>query len=391
VRIGLVIDVFSPSRGGGEGYCFNLARQLIDRGHEVHVFADRWDDTGPGIEFHRVPARAPGKTLPMMLFALRSAKATEKLGLDVVHAVGKALGMNLFNSHGGIEAKWLVQNFRSIPSPWYRAWKKICRYLNPRHYFIAWLERKQYTHPGVVRYVAISDMLARDMQETYGLPPEKFRVVYNGVDTERFHPRNRDRHLAATRAEVGTPEEAPVLFHVTNNFRLKGLHTLIRALPAVRSDERGREAELWVLGRGRERSYARLARRLGVAGAVRFLGWRPGAERYYAAADVYAHPTFYDACSLSVLEGLATGLPAITTSTNGASGYIDEGVNGFVLPDAADHHALAALLLKALDPAFRERAGAAARKRAEEFPLERNTKELLKVYEEVVAEGGNYT
>ncbi|MHC5040559.1 MAG: glycosyltransferase family 4 protein, partial [Planctomycetota bacterium] len=310
MRIGLVIDVFSPSRGGGEGYCFNLARQLLDRGHEVHVFADRWDDTGSGIQCHRVPARFPGKTVPMMLFALRSARATARVELDVVHAVGKALGMNLFNSHGGIEAKWLAQNFRSIPSPLYRAWKKVCRYLNPRHYFIAWLERRQYTDPGVARYVAISDMLARDMQETYGLPPEKFRVVYNGVDTERFHPRNRGLHRAATRSEVGTPETAPVLLHVTNNFRLKGLHTLIRALPAVRSDPQGGDAELWVLGRGRERESARLARRQGVRGAVRFLGWQPGAERFYGAADVYAHPTFYDACSLSVLEGLASGLPA---------------------------------------------------------------------------------
>jgi UDP-glucose:(heptosyl)LPS alpha-1,3-glucosyltransferase len=388
VRIGLVIDVFSPTRGGGEGYCFDLARQLLDRGHEVHVFADRWDDTGAGIEFHRVPARFPGKTVPMMLFALRSARATEGHGLDVVHAVGKALGMNLFNSHGGIEAKWLARNFQSIPSPLYRAWKKICRYLNPRHYFIAWLERKQYTGPGVARYVAISDMLARDIQEAYGLPPDKLRVVYNGVDTERFHPRNRELHRDEVRGEVGAPGDAPVLLHVTNNFRLKGLHTLIRALPAVRADARGKEAELWVLGRGRERAYARLARRLGVAGAVRFLGWRPGAERFYGAADVYAHPTFYDACSLSVLEGMATGLPVVTTSTNGASGYVEEGVNGFVLREAADHEALAGLLLQALNPSFREKAGEAARKRAEEFPLERNTEDLLKVYEEVVAEKG---
>jgi UDP-glucose:(heptosyl)LPS alpha-1,3-glucosyltransferase len=385
LKIGLVIDVFSPSRGGGEGYCFNLARQLLDRGHEVHVYADRWDTPLPAVTYHRVPARGPGKTLPMMLFALRSGAVLAGEDLDIIHAVGKATGMNLFNSHGGIEAKWLVQNFRSIPSPLYRAWKKLCRFLNPRHYFIGWLERKQYTDPSVVRYVAISDMLAGHMRETYGLSPDKLRVVYNGVDTELYHPRNREFHRAALREEMGTAPDAPVLLHVTNNFRLKGLHTLIRALPRVREDEWGRGAELWVLGRGREGPYARLARKLGLADAVRFLGWRAGPERYYGAADVYAHPTFYDACSLSVLEAMASGLPPVTSATNGAAGYIDEGKNGFVLPDASDASNLAELLLRALDPEFIVEGGKAARKRAEEFPLSRNTEELIAVYEEVMS------
>ncbi|MHC4780882.1 MAG: glycosyltransferase, partial [Planctomycetota bacterium] len=62
LRIGLVIDVFSPSRGGGEGYLVNLARGLLARGHEVHVFADRWDEPWEGVTYHRVPARGPGKT-----------------------------------------------------------------------------------------------------------------------------------------------------------------------------------------------------------------------------------------------------------------------------------------------------------------------------------------
>ncbi len=390
LRIGLVIDVFSPERGGGEGYCVRLAKELLRRGHEVHVFADRWDEA-EGVAYHRVPARAPGKTLPMIRFALRSKKAVSAFDLDVVHAVGKALGMNLFNSHGGVEARWLAQNFRSIESPLYRIWKKTCRYLSLRHHFIARLERIQYTDPGVVRYVAISDMLARHMRETYDLSEEKLRIVYNGVDTETFSPANRARHRDAVRRELGTPSGAPVVFHVTNNFRLKGLKPLVRALRRVRENPRGRGAELWVLGRGRRRPYARLASKLGVREAVRFLGWREKPERFYASADVYAHPTFYDACSLSVLEALASGLPAVTTETNGASGYIDDGVQGFVLPDAADDAALAEGLLKALEPDFQAKAGIAARARAEEYPLSRNTEEMIAVYREVAAgrQGGS--
>ncbi|MHC5039207.1 MAG: glycosyltransferase family 4 protein, partial [Planctomycetota bacterium] len=294
LRIGLVIDHFSAAKGGGEGYCVNLARELVARGHEVHVFADRWDDGMPGVTYHRVPARFPGKTLPMILFALRSQKALSAHDLDIVHAVGKALGMNVFNSHGGIEAKWLAQNFKSMASPLYRTWKKISRVLNPRHYFIPWLEKRQYTDPQVVRFVAISDMLARDIRETYGISSEKLRVVYNGVDTERFHPRNRETHREAVRAELGTDPDASVILHVTNNFRLKGLRPLILAFSRLQREGGQGGFELWILGRGRIRAFERLARSSGAEKSVRFLGWRPGPERFYASADLYAHPTFYD-------------------------------------------------------------------------------------------------
>jgi UDP-glucose:(heptosyl)LPS alpha-1,3-glucosyltransferase len=214
---------------------------------------------------------------------------------------------------------------------------------------------------------------------------EKLRVVFNGVDVERFHPRNREAHRDGVRRELGTPADAPVLLHVTNNFRLKGLATLLEALAALRGTGAGKGAELWVLGRGRVRAYARDVARLGLSDAVRFLGWRPQAERFYASADVYAHPTFYDACSLSILEAMASGLPVVTTATNGASAYVDEGVNGFVIPDAADAKALADRLERALDTAFRQGAPQAARAKAEQFPLSRNTEEVLAVYREVAA------
>jgi UDP-glucose:(heptosyl)LPS alpha-1,3-glucosyltransferase len=385
LRIALVIDDFSSARGGGESYVVNLSRELLARGHEVHVVAARWQDPPAGLILHRVPVHWPGKTLPMIAFAMRSRRAVRAIEADVVHAVGKALGMNLFNPHGGIEARWLAQNFRSIRSPAYRLWKKFTRYASPRHHFLSWLERTQYTDPGVLRFVAISEMVRRDIVETYGIPPDRIRVVWNGVDGERFHPRNRETHRAAARAEMGTGPGTPVILHVSNNYRLKGLSTLIDALPAIRAAEAGRGAELWVLGRGRKRPYERAARALGVAGAVRFLGSRPLAERFYAAADVYAHPTFYDACSLAVLEAMASGLPVVTTATNGAAGYVRDGTDGFVLADAADTAGLADRILRSLDPAFRASAGSAARARAEEFPLSRNTREILEVYEETAA------
>ena len=59
-------------------------------------------------------------------------------------------------------------------------------------------------------------------------------------------------------------------------------------------------------------------------------------EQYYGAADLYVHPTFYDSCSLTVLEALATGLPVVTSRFNGASDVIVSDEGGRVIDDPAD-------------------------------------------------------
>jgi UDP-glucose:(heptosyl)LPS alpha-1,3-glucosyltransferase len=61
---------------------------------------------------------------------------------------------------------------------------------------------------------------------------------------------------------------------------------------------------------------------MGVFEQIVFAGSTDEPEKYYGAADLLVHPTFYDACSLTVLEALSSGLPVITTFSNGASGVI---------------------------------------------------------------------
>ena len=72
---------------------------------------------------------------------------------------------------------------------------------------------------------------------------------------------------------------------------------------------------------------------------------------YYAAADALVLPTYYDPCSLSVLEAAASGIPSATTRFNGAGELLTEGVDGFVLDDPADDRQLAQRLQELLEPA----------------------------------------
>ena len=123
-----------------------------------------------------------------------------------------------------------------------------------------------------------------------------------------------------------------------HNFALKGLASRFskRSASAAAGIRAGRPIHLLVCGSGDTTSFRRLARRLGLAETVHFLGFYPDVEDCYWSSDFFVQPTYYDPCSLVVLEALACGLPVITTAKNGASELMNDGREGFVLsePDA---------------------------------------------------------
>ena len=96
-------------------------------------------------------------------------------------------------------------------------------------------------------------------------------------------------------------------------------------------------------------------------------------------------PTFYDPCSLVVLEALAAGLPVVTSRFNGVSELLTQGREGYVICDPGDHYELAEALLPMFNPARRVAMGQAARELAMHHPLERNCREILDVYQEIVS------
>jgi UDP-glucose:(heptosyl)LPS alpha-1,3-glucosyltransferase len=148
---------------------------------------------------------------------------------------------------------------------------------------------------------------------------------------------------------------------------------------AVLKREGHSSLKLLILGRGRQGAYLRIGRKLGILEEMIFAGSTDEPEKYYGASDLLVHPSFYDACSLTVFEALASGLPVITTFSNGASGIITEGQEGFVISDPRDDEVLAKKISFFLDPEKVEKASVAARHLAESYPLERNWREMKKV------------
>ncbi len=385
MKIALCLENFNPARGGAERYVSDLAHLLCHEGHQVHIHTLS-STVSPRdnlfVHFVQVPLRP--KWLRTLAFALGVKRQVRAGSYDVIHSFGRTLGMHVFQPLGGSQMASLLGNLRSISRPLAKGLRALGYVFSLRRFSYFLVERAQMRDARLV--IAISPMVRNDLIRHNRMKPEEVRIVRNGVDLEKFHPRNVPLHRQAVRRELGLKEDDILILFVAHNFRLKGLLPLMRALSRLRSP--GASYHLAVLGEGKISRYAALARRLGVGEGVIFLGSREDTPRYYAAADIFVHPSFYDPSALVVLEAMASGLPAITTTFCGTSEIITQGKEGFVVETPRDIFVLVEMIRRLADPGLRKAMGAAARRRAEEFPYRRNMQEILEIYDECFGHRG---
>ena len=378
MRFAIGLREFSKKKGGAERYLVDLCRRMATEGHEVHVYAEHRDAEDSEIHFHPVKTIRFPKSLRFLSFAMRATKEMESGKYDITFGVGNTLKADVLQPHGGVHWAWFWRSLGAYDNPILWMIKFLGRVLSPKQWVSGWVEDAPYRRGSFPKVVAISDMMKQDMMKWYRVPEERMAVVYNGVDTEHFHPRNR-QYRGEIRRRHGLGDEWVILF-VSNNFRMKGLGFLIKALVKIK-EASPLSFRLLILGRDRQDSYSRLARERGISEEVVFVGSTDEPEKYYGASDLLVHPTFYDACSLTVFEALASGLPVITTHSNGASGIITQGQEGFIIADPRDDQGLAEKILFFLDREKMERASMAARRLAESYSLERNWREMKNIFE----------
>src|SRR5262249_6971439 len=163
------------------------------------------------------------------------------------------------------------------------------------------LEQAQYRRPGAV-VVAISDMV-RGHLEAHGVDPARVRRLPIAPPPERLAEPDRAGRRAPLRRHWGRGGRRVVALFVGVHHRLKGLVPLLHAWAACRE----KSLALVVAGAPETGGFRRLARQLGLADRVRFVGYHADMRGVYFAADFLVHPTFYDPCSNVVLEALACG------------------------------------------------------------------------------------
>ena len=377
MKIGLVLERFDPGRGGLEKWCWRFAVGMLARGHQVHALAGSFSEAVRRLPITAHQLRATRSRLD---FGRAAEEAARGLDLDVVHDTGAGWYCDVFQPHGGSRTAQIEQSLQLLPR-YMRPAKRMAIKVLPRYREFAALMRRQYVDDGRV-FLALSNRVADDFQRLHGVPPERIRVILNGVDTDQFSPQHREDHRRTVRRRLGVDDDTILLLIAAHNFRLKGVPTLIKAVS--RLSALGRSVHLAVVGGKHLQAYRRKAALLGIGSRVTFVGAVDSAVPFYAAADVYVQPTFYDPCSLVVLEAMASGLPVITSRHNGVAELIRNDHEGGVIDDPASVNEFLDQLQPMFEPSVRRRMGQAARRTALKNTHERQCDAIQGLYSEIL-------
>jgi len=363
-RILLAIGIYQPEQGGASEWLRNYALWLADRGHDVCLVCERAESPAPkACDLLTLPASQHTKNSWRRATALQDL--VKRSSAEIVHDTGCLLMSDVFHPlmgsliHNWYRQLWAYPLKLRLRRFWHvRLWRDVRLQLH---------QRRQHR-----RLVACSKGVAADFAQLGYRNPI---IIPNGIRVPTSPTTDTVQQL---RQELGVGNRLLVLVTATN-FYLKGVMTVLRALPLL--DEETRKKLLVIItGHNQDEAFQQHINRHDLRNSCRLAGWVKSIDDYYGAADIFLHPTYHDAGSLSTLKALAAGCAVVTSRFDGSADLIRDGINGLVLDRPNEPEELAGTLRRLLDVGFRDQLGAAARQLAPSLSQEHQSQRLEALY-----------
>jgi len=326
-------------RGGIERVVLECANFLSSRRHDVHLYASEWDAEllHPDITCHHIRSVGRFPALAMLGYAFFSRRALAAMdpAPDVVGVFGvqcPPVGVLWVPS---VHGAWLNISRRSRGLV-----ARLKQRCNPFHSVVLAFERRYFGGRKYAKLLAHTEDVRSDLESLYNVPAKDVAILPNGYSESEFNIEARQAYRAAVRKDLGYAGSDRVVIFVANELERKGFGPLLRAVASL-EDPRVR---ILAVGRLDPVSYREEIERLGMSQRVHFTGPSGKVAPFYAAADVFALPTQYEAWGLVIIEAMACGLPVLTSRLAGAAVAIREGETGRLLEEPRDSREIAAAL-----------------------------------------------
>ncbi len=368
MRIAFIAHDYNRQTGNAR-YVAELATRFQHE-HEVHVFANTFQEApGHHIRYHHVPALRFNALASVLSFIIPSSWLVWRNGpFAIVHAQGFCgLSQNLVTAHI-TQAGW----FNAIDRLGLKqSWKKrIFRFVVSR------LERTVFRPSAAKAFIAVSNGVMADLERYHGLKKNVF-AIHHGIDLETFHPRNIALFRHQIRKKMNVDPDQFLLLYV-GDWQKAG-HTLLPMLELLPN------VTLAVVTRSDHNSIENEARLRGLIGRLKLLPHSREIHKFYATADVFVFPSFYDTFGMVVAEAMATGLPCIVSRDAGASEWITHERSGFVIENSVDAGAFADCVSALVsDAQLTKRIGVNARERCLLHSWEKVAEQTMQVYQCIV-------
>jgi glycosyltransferase involved in cell wall biosynthesis len=246
-------------------------------------------------------------------------------------------------------------------------------------------------------YFTSDAQVTRDRAIAYGMNPARTVVFPWGVDLKHFSDRrlvdsqktsavkNRKSEIGNRKSEI--ENQRPFVLFCNRSWEPRyGVDVLARAF--VKVAKQRKDISLLLLGGG---SQAGILRQIlmngGVLDRVQFGGQvsQRDLPRWYHMADLYISPSHVDGSSVSLMEALACGLPALVSDIPANQEWISEGINGWLFPDGNADILAEKILAVSTQPSQLTRISRAARKSAQDrADWKKNFAKLLEAYEQTI-------
>ena len=333
-------------KGGVERVMLETSNYLARRGHETHAFAAEWEPDvsliASALHRHTIPLGSRGYLPRLAGFLRESRRQIAQLTppADVCAGFGIEAPLNSVVWMQSVHRAWIEisKSGSSLPV-------RVKQRLNPAHPVILTLERNRFRQRQYAHVVALSDVVKADLQRFYGVPGADITVIPNGYSPAEFNTTHRNAMRAEMREKLGiSPREKAIVF-VANELERKGFRPLLAAMASLNNSH----VKLIAVGRLNAGSCTQQIKDLGLENRVLWTGPTSTVADYYAAADVFALPTRYEAWGLVIVEAMAAGLPVVTSALAGAAVAVKNQETGILLENPANPAEIAAALASALD------------------------------------------
>ena len=376
-----VVSPFIDKRHGTERWIAEWTSRLSGE-FDVHVYSQRVEDLDlTRLTWHRIPT-IRGPHLVNFLWWLAANhlwRWRDRRFRGITHDLVFTAGTNCLDADA-ISIHIIFAEFvRRVRSEMYLqrhsifSWpRRIHRDLY--HRLITLLERHLYTQPSA-QLILIARKTAKDLDRFYG-PHDVLPVLYMGIDHTTFNPQLRMARRGEARRELGIRDEQFVLLLVGNDWRKKGLCTLLDVLPVL-----DRQVLLLVVGDDEKFLYVRQIQRYDLVDRVRFLPSRPDVAFYYATADAYVEPSVEDTFAQPPAEAMACGLAVITSVTNGTAEIITDGMDGLIIQDPYNSPELVTQIRRLCeDPYFCRWLGENAARTSLHYTWDQNGEQMKEIF-----------
>ena len=306
--------------GGIQRDLLKMCRECRARGMQVRIYAARWLAEPPeDVELCVVPAKALSRHRLYERFADLAREDLRRRPVDLVVGMNKMPGLDVYYAGDSC----YQDKARTQRSFLYR--------LLPRYRSFVRAERAVFEPESGTEILTIADVQTPVLQRYYGTPAARFHTLPPGIERDRAAPADRQAVRGRLRARLGLEDEVRLLLFVGSGFIKKGLSRVLRGLRALPPDLLHR-TWLYVLGDDKAEGFVRMARRLGVAHRVRFLGGRNDVPEFLLAGDGLVLPAYDETAGMVIIEAMIAGLPALVTENCGYASYLEDAQAGLLTP-----------------------------------------------------------